>query len=231
MSYFDSMTVTVPEGSHGAVRIRRITIGSADRFLGGFSSGHGSRGRGVREGDVFTGLYRDGALWMSDTPDEKRDHYEVLRRAGAMRAERVLINGLGLGMIVNALLQLDHVAHIDVVEIDADVIALVGEHYQAAATAAGKSLTIHHGDAYTIAWPPGTRWDVAWHDIWVSLCTDNLDTMAVLHRRYGRRTGWQGSWGKELLIRRRRVEVREEEQRRALRAVFTAQLNRATAKW
>lgn len=209
MDLFDEMTVTVPESFCGDTAIRRFTVQAANTFRT-FSNSYGARGRGLNPGDVYTGLYRRGELWMSDTPDEKRDHADALYYAGQLRAARVLINGLGLGMVLGGLLAMDHVAHIDVVEIDAEVISLVAGHYQDAATAAGKTVTVHQGDACSIAWPPGTRWDIAWHDIWPDLCTTNLEQMATLHRRYGRRVRWQGSWGKELLLHHRRREQAQE---------------------
>lgn len=200
------MTVTVPEGTHGDVKIRRFTVGRTDSRIS-FLTG---RGRGVHEG-TYTGLYIKGALWMSDTRDEKFDHLTALHEAVRRQARRVLVNGLGIGMVVSALLGLDHVEHVDVVEASADVIALVGAHYEAMAAAAGKTITIHHADAFDIKWPQGSRWDIVWHDIWKDLCTENLDEMGRLHRSYGRRCGWQGSWGKEILQRQRRVERAEDE--------------------
>jgi hypothetical protein len=69
--------------------------------------------------------------------------------------------------------------------------------------AAGR-LTIHHGDALTYKWPVGTRWTVAWHDIWDTICEDNLPDMNRLHRRFGRRVDWQGSWCRDLIETERR---------------------------
>lgn len=154
-------------------------------------------GRGTQPGD-YTILYRDGRLWMSDTDAEWRDHSEAVWRIRKPETKRVLINGLGIGVIVKAALACDHVEHVDVVEIDERVIKLVSPHYD------DPRLTIHHADAYTIKWPPNTRWDVAWHDIWADMCEDNLELMAKLHRSYGKRVGWQGSWSKEFLLYERR---------------------------
>src|SRR4029079_11249043 len=137
-----------------------------------------------------------------------RDHYRFLHQAMNRKARRVLITGLGLGMVVAALLKMGHVEHIDVVEIDEDVIALVEPHYQALAAQAGKTLTVHHGDAYTLAWPKDARWDVAWHDVSRDLCLDTRAQMTRLHRRYGRRVDWQDSWSKSLLLAQRAREQR-----------------------
>jgi hypothetical protein len=139
-------------------------------------------------------------LWMSDTDAEIRDHLSAMWRIDRKETRRVLINGLGLGVVLKRAIEAPHVEHVDVVEIDDRVIELVGPHY------ACDKLTIHHADAYEQArkWKPGTRWCVAWHDIWRDLCEDNLPEMARLHRSYGRRVDWQDSWGKGLLESRRR---------------------------
>ena len=202
-----AMTVTVPQGTSGSVAVTRFAVSAAEATLA--ASKEARYGRYVHTGaGTYTGLFRRGGLWMSDTPSEQRDHYKFLHQAMNRRARRVLVTGLGLGMVAAALLHMDHVEHIDIVEIDDDVIALVEPHYQTLAAQAGKTLTVHHGDAYTITWPKDVRWDVAWHDVWRDLCTDNLAHMATLHRRYGRRVGWQDSWSKPLLLAQRAREQR-----------------------
>lgn len=195
---YAAMRVTVPEGSVGTLRVERFTVGehSVENFFLGLKGG-----RSTRPG-TYTALYDGRTLWMSDTDAEQRDHYEVIHAVRSWEARRVLLNGLGLGMVLAAVLTFPHVEHVDVVERDERVIELVGPHY------AGPRVTYHHADAYEQAksWPAGTRWGVAWHDIWPALCTDNLKKMAVLHRSYGRRVDWQGSWGKGLLEARRAKE-------------------------
>jgi hypothetical protein len=204
VDWFDAMTVDLPEATHGDVAVRRYTVSNEhsewDRLRGLINGHH----RYVPAG-TYTGLFRHGHLWMSDTPDERRDHLPVMWAAELGRARRVLINGLGLGMVVRALLLADGtVEHIDVVEHDPAVIALVEPTYQDLAAEHGRTLTVHHDDAYTITWPAGTHWDVVWSDIWVDLNTDNLDGMAQLRRKYGRRSDWHECWGREELLRIRR---------------------------
>jgi predicted membrane-bound spermidine synthase len=135
---------------------------------------------------------------MSDTDAEWRDHSEAIYRIQRAETRSVLINGLGLGMVVQAALDTDHVERVDVVEKDQRVIDLIGPHYTR-----DPRVTIHHGDAYTIKWPVGAYWDVAWSDIWLELNADNLDGMATLRRRYARRTGWHDCWGRMLLVAER----------------------------
>lgn len=102
---------------------------------------------------TFTRLCRNGAVWMSDTVAEQRDHGEIRYQMSAWdRCERpwsLLIHGLGIGMILHWALQSKHCERIDVVELDADVITLIGAHYDQMAADAGIALTIHHGDCNT----------------------------------------------------------------------------------
>jgi hypothetical protein len=185
--------VDLPEGKRGNVEVRKFEVPKVSLA----NLRYAMDGRGVTPG-WFTGLYRNGYLWMSDTDAEQRDHWEVDSQI-RHRAGRVLVMGLGLGMIVKQALSCEHVTHVDVVEIDPDVAALVGPAYE------GPRCTIHVADAYEIKWPTGTRWDVAWFDIWPDLCEDNLEEMATLARSYGRKADWKGYWGKEMLLRERRA--------------------------
>lgn len=196
MSY--ETKVDVPEGISGAWKIQRFTIQTGSDEL--FS--HSLRGRGVSPG-TYTRITRNGRVVMSDTDAEVRDHSKFIwkaRRGGG----RVLIHGLGIGMCLNAILSGDsQVKHVLVIEQSPDVIKLVASHYIKKFGA--ERVEIREGDAYT--WKPekGQRWTHVWHDIWDDLCTDNLPLMTRLHRRFGKRCDWQGSWGRELLER----EVKE----------------------
>lgn len=204
MSIMDLMQVDIPEGVHGSVAVERFEV-ERSSIANLHLALHGAR-------DALPGTYtkltRNGRLWMSDTTAERRDHHEPAHQI-RQRGGRVLIGGLGLGMIVNVALRTDGVEHVDVVEIDPDVIVLVGPHYERVAQERGVGFKIHQADMYQITWPAGTRWDVAWFDIWPDLCTDNLKQMAKLRRSYGRRTGWNDCWGRHQLLRYREQEKRQ----------------------
>lgn len=144
-------------------------------------------------GDTCTQLLVRGELVMSDTRDELRDHYTAIYRAKG----RVLINGLGLGCYLAVVLSKPEVTHVDVVELNPDVLALVAPHFTK-----DERVVFHQADAYVQArkWPPGTRWDCVWHDIWPTKCSDDLEGHARLRRSYARRAEWQGSWAHETLV-------------------------------
>jgi len=187
---FDSMKVDVPDGCRGPWRVEKFTVPKNDWKAFTYAL----HGRPIDPG-TYTRLMRDGHHdpMMSDTPAEIRDHYsaifEIKHRGG-----RILINGLGLGVVLKAALSFSNVTHVDVVECERDIIDLVWPTY-----ATDSRAYVHHTDAHTIEWPMGTRWTVAWHDIWPTLTTDNFQDMTKLHRKYGRRVDWQGSWSRDWL--------------------------------
>lgn len=203
MSLYDAMTVNLPEGEMDGVRVEKFTIekNNIHNTMNALKSG-----RGTKPG-TYTRLIANGRLWMSDVDAEKRDHLQPLWKMQELQAKRVLINGLGLGMVLKAALSFDHVEHVDVVEIDERIIKLVGPTYQA-----DPRVAIHHADAYeqTKRWPSGTRWDVGWSDIWGDVSTDDLALMAKMNRSYGRRCTWHGCWAQDMLQLHRERERREE---------------------
>lgn len=178
--------VRVPAGAAGPWVIEKMLVDEigAKRF-NMIESLHGSR-RMIEPGE-YTSLKYRGAIVMSDTPAEKSDHAEAVRIARG----RCLVNGLGIGMVVNAMLLKPVVARVTVVEISKDVIDLVAPHYT---ELFGDRFQVVHADAYTYKPPICSKYDVVWHDIWGDISAENLEGMRRLHRKYGRRTVWQGSW-------------------------------------
>jgi len=201
MSFMDKYKVDIPEGTSGVWKVERFGVTASGAMLSSLPTCSNEVGRGVREG-TYTRLTRNGTVVMSDTSAEILDHLHVIRLAHG----RCLVAGLGLGMVVRAILLKDETEHVDVLELSEDVIKLVGPHLQ---QEFDDRLTIHQADAYQWKPPKGVRWNVAWYDIWDDLCTDNLKLMTKLHRKFGRRVDWQDSWGKDLLRRERERNKRQ----------------------
>ena len=111
----------------------------------------------------------------------------------AQKSKRILINGLGLGVCLAAILESDVPEKIVVVEKSEDVIKLVGPTFEN-----DSRVEIIHADALEYKPPKGEKYDAVWHDIWPNICSDNLESMKKLHRKYGRRAAWQGSWARGL---------------------------------
>lgn len=210
MSYTSKFKVDVPEGESGAWRVERFTVdkqaAQAEAMRSVFSGG-----RGVPEG-TYTRLMRGRTVVMSDTPDEIRDHNDVFfkvkvsRRVSCGFKPRCLVHGLGLGMVARGVL-LEGAEHVTVVEKSPDVIKLVGPWLR---KDYGDQVAIIEGDAFTWKPPKGAYWDIVWHDIWDYITADNLPEMHKLHRRFGRRSDWQGSWARPECERAARAWKREQ---------------------
>lgn len=145
----------------------------------------------------------DPVLWMSDTRAEIMEHSPFFNKMfwaeHLVKDKRILVNGLGLGVVVHGALTYQGVAHIDVVEANPDVAALIGQYLPE------DKVTVHVADAYDIQWPAGTRWHFAWHDIWPSITDENLPGMDRLRRKYRRSAGWQGFWQRSGCLKMKRV--------------------------
>jgi hypothetical protein len=156
-------------------------------------------------------MHKDRGLVMCDVPGEIAGALPFLD-AATLEHRRLLITGLGLGILPAWLLATTSPWRIDIVEIDPDVIELITrdcrEQWAPNAWAADPRLHIHHGDAHTW-WPAGQRgcalhqtcrtwgnatWHAAFFDIWDTISPHNLPSMHRLHRRFGRRVAKMWSW-------------------------------------
>lgn len=188
----------------GPWEVKHFTVSEADaKFARLRAAINPHRPYRVVPGGEYVGLWHDqrGPI-MTATPDEMHDHYEPYHQASrAGVGTTVLLGGLGLGMVLHGLLQLPNVHHVQVIEIDRDVISLTQGAFAPQIQSGRVSIT--YGDVFTFPWPKDRHWNVLWIDIWDSLCVDNLTEMTALKRRYGRRADWKGFLGEEVLRRMR----------------------------
>ena len=171
--------VLLPEMQNGPWKIEHFVVDRPDYHSL-------MRGRGVPMGGKFTRLMRGRQLVMSDTPAEQRDHWAAVANAKGS----CLLNGLGIGMVLKNILLKPEVEDVTVVEISQDLIDIVSPHYN------DSRVTFICSSAFDYKPPKGKRYQMVWHDIWDNICSDNLKEMEKLHRKYGRRSEWQGSWCK-----------------------------------
>lgn len=225
VSFTDRMQVTVPVGEVDGLVVERFEVKDPDDWLETDSDRKDIVSplqyvRMIRDGrECRPGWYTrladrnepDGhgrpLVWMSDTTAERDDHKEAVAHIQLGKARRVLINGLGLGMVLQAALTYDHVTRVDVVEKDERVIKLVGPHYTT-----DPRVNIVHADAFERMgnWEtgPALRWDVAWPDIWSQISADNIPEMDRLHAYYRKRSRWHGMWCRKECMRLRRAAMR-----------------------
>lgn len=194
----NSTSVDIPDGTSGEWSVTSFTVTPDDEASQRIRSFNpSSHGRWVPAG-TYKSINRSGRVIMSNTPNEIRDLITFKGHA----IGNVLINGLGLGVALRMVLdKKDHegnlvVKHVTVIEKSKDVIKLVApwfeKNYQG-------RVTIVECDAFEYKPNKNDRYDAVWHDIWDDICTDNLDGMKKLVRKYCRKATWQGCWCRELL--------------------------------
>ena len=173
--------IDVPDGVSGDWKVETFEVPKEDlsQMISLWKTG-----RAVPSGK-YKSLKRRGTIVMSNTPDEIRDFSRFVHRAKGS----VLVNGLGLGVLLKALLNKPEVTNVTVIEKSEDVIKLVAPTYLS-----DQRVKIINADAFEYVPPKNQRFDAVWHDIWDYICADNLEEMKKLHRKYGRRTEYQESW-------------------------------------
>jgi hypothetical protein len=193
--------VNVPKGTKGPWTVREF---ETDFGLSYLRLARDGRPPGLGK---FTALnHKERGMIMSDTCPEVDD----VRAFAYLLRGHVLISGLGLGMVPHMLTKVpkysENVTSLMIVEKDADVIALTGDHYRKS----DKRISIVHADALKWTPPKGTKYDAAWHDIWGDICADNRPEMTAIKRHYQRyvKAGQQFCWGQMQLDQERRQNYR-----------------------
>jgi len=205
---FQLGTCTVPCGRNERWLIDEFDISRNDAILfnlrpirdgAGYQTVNPGRFKRLSRVTHGTHLGRDRVYYtvvMSNTPMEVRTNFDPFLEATG----RVLINGLGMGMVLEAILSKPDVTHVRVIEIDQLLIDLVGPHF-----AHDPRVEIICADAMTYKPERGARFDYAWHDIWDNICEDNLPEMAALSRKYRNPIAkLQGFWCRDEIRREAR---------------------------
>lgn len=173
----------------GTVKIERFSVSEEEASMHNIRSAYPYQ---IKEGD-YTSLIIDSDVVMSNTPMEIKTNSPFTSLAEG----NILINGLGIGMVLEELLKKNQekncIEHITVIEINPLVIQMVGKYY-----ADNPLITIIEASAFDYKPPKEAYYDYVWHDIWTFICADNVKEMSKLHRKYGRKCGWQGSWARNL---------------------------------
>lgn len=189
----------LPAGKSGTWEVIHFNVSKKDAEWSLLRASIGSGGARdyVPAGD-YTYLKRSGETIMSNTPSEMNDFAHFTRIAEG----NILVNGLGLGCVLNVLLAKKEVKKITVIEKSADVIKLIAPSFK------DSRLVIINEDAFSYAPPKGEKYDYVWHDIWDNICSDNLKEMGTLHKKYSRKTKWQDSWAKKECVAQKRRDSR-----------------------
>ncbi len=185
---FPQMEHVLPAGRHGLAEVRHQPLSEVMCALLAAQRGWRSWDRGgVNVALVIHGADEEVAM-MSDMRFERESCAEVLQRAHG----RVLIAGLGLGMILHPLCVDSRIERITVVEKLQDVIDLVGP-----SVAGYRNLQVVHADIFSWLPDPAARFDTIWFDIWPGWGAANLPEIFALYQRYRQYLapgGWMDAW-------------------------------------
>lgn len=174
---FPTVADYLPTGTSGDVRIVRKTIeprvSDATMLRAVFEQNPYTF---IPEG-TYTQLWIGDRLMMSDTPMERLTNNRLLKNAHG----RVLVAGLGIGMIIHALYEDPQVEHVHVIESNKHVIELVAPSL---VRSKGR-VTVELGDIFTwLPKTPETRYDTVYFDIWYSMGATALQEMQALRKRF-----------------------------------------------
>lgn len=174
--------LNLKSGESGDWKVKRFTVTPRGAKMHNLSEIFNGRSRFVLVGEYW-GLFRNGKVIMSNTPSEIDDHWKFIRKASG----KVLVGGLGLGMVLKCLLDKNDVTKVTVIEKSPDVINLVASAY-----IADPRVEIINADIFD--YKPTEHYDCAWFDIWDDISGEEYPEMKKLHRKYGRHVGWSDSW-------------------------------------
>ena len=176
--------LNVQEGQSGDWKLSKFSVTEKDAKLFNLRCAiNGYPQRGIQAGEYWK-LTRGGTIVMSNTPAEIRDHIKFIQEAQG----KVLIAGLGLGMVLQEVLKKNTVTKVTVVELSQDVINLVGKSYQ------DSRLEIVNEDIFKFK--PSEHYDYAWFDIWDDISGDEYEEMKKITRKLSRFVSKSDCWCK-----------------------------------
>ncbi|OQP65544.1 hypothetical protein A3860_17930 [Niastella vici] len=104
---------------------------------------------------------------------------------------KVLVFGLGLGMVAQALAAKTDVHTITVVELDQELVDMVGTYYENYSS----KIKIIQGNAFT--YHDSKSYDAIWFDIWDTISSDNLPEMDLLKKRWKKKAPIRMCWAEK----------------------------------
>jgi len=175
---------------HGSVHIHTKAIDameSCQDFLCARDFGYPP----MHEGREVTILHIDNELWMSDSNMEIVSNQRFARKARG----HVFVAGLGLGLVVQMLMQNYNIESITVMEVNQDVIDVVKPTLH-------PDVVVLKGDV----WEPSEvleaqrQFDSLYFDVWSASGGDNHDEfkeLRALYRPYRAKGSYATYWGEE----------------------------------
>jgi hypothetical protein len=190
INFQSKYTVDIPEGVSGDYSIIHCHNLNYEDWPGIFPN-YVLAKKEFPEIEKYTLLVKQGYSYpfMQDSYAEFEEHQWLWDNASG----DVLIGGLGIGMVNEALILKDEVTSVTILEKEQDVIDLVWEH-----CAKDDRFTLIHTDAETWEIPEGSNWDTIFLDCWTFDNTthhSNWKThMDSKYSPYTNKLGYYGFW-------------------------------------
>jgi len=213
----------IPEGVSGDALIRHYEVTEQGAALHNLKCAiNGNSEMSIVPGKHVM-LLVNGEIMMSDTPYEARSNRDIIEAARG----KVLIAGLGMGMVLVPILQNPAVTSVTVVEKNNNVIKLVYKSLveNGPFTPNEKmKLVLVPGDIFDFK-PKPDSYDIIYFDIWPSISTKILKDAAILRKQFKnslRKAGWMGVWVEKLAMKRQVEDRAAIARARAFRARMKA---------
>ena len=191
---FPLMQDIIPEGELGNARVEHFTISKEEAHLYSVRAiwNRDYMGRYVEAGD-YCRLRVGEALMTSDCGGERWSALDIVREAHG----KVLIAGLGIGMILCRILPKPEVEEVTVVEISQDIIDLVEKPLREYLGKDADKLEVVLQDIYEFK--PEHKYNTIFFDIWGDYSGDTYEDTKKLHRKFQRcldrsDSPWMESW-------------------------------------
>lgn len=131
-----------------------------------------------------------GYVVMSNTPMERKTNRIAYEKAQGS----VLIAGLGMGMILEAILSKPEVTSIRIIEIDKDIIDYVGSFFRD-----DPRVEIVQGDILKYKPTKDEFYNYIWLDIWDDINENNESDFQLLNNRFKDHCNEMNLWSMDLL--------------------------------
>lgn len=182
----------VKPSKFGDWSIKEFVVTEFDAEMFNFRQKLQGRSNESIEAGTYTRLVQQstGYAVMSNTPMELNTNRIAYENAHG----NVLIAGLGMGMILDALLSKQDVTRIKIIEVDKDVIDYVGGFYKDE-----QRVEIIHADIRSYQPSLDEFYDYIWLDIWDNIDERNIDEMIELNGKFAKHCSKMNIWSMDLI--------------------------------
>ncbi|NNH78919.1 hypothetical protein HLH17_14950 [Acinetobacter sp. ANC 5380] len=180
--------VQVKPSKFGEWQIIEFEISDSDASFFNMRNAINGRSHLNVEAGSYTRLMKANEVVMSNTQMELQSNSVAYENATG----NVLIAGLGMGMILDAILSKPDVKSVLVVEFDQHIVDHIGAYYKD-----DSRVEIIQGSIFDYQLTDNEHYDYIWFDIWTFLSQDNCEEFITLYEKFEDHCDWMSFWGLE----------------------------------